>query len=1378
MKFTKQIKKLKSNALSIIMAIAMMLSANFSSICTMANYARYTSRVANAIYNAKTEKSFNFASSDSLTTSVTGNSSSYVIDRDASIIDAFSHVKNGEYFPIVKYNGFSALSEFRSSDKFTADQLKEADPTDNYYGVISTDEYQVARKDYKKDGNNFVFETTQRTTGEGSDSTTETVNVVYVSASKKSGESDESFATRVTELKALIASINKVDETYYIYLDTNTTTNERYDSNDYASINTDSDAYETITADFKDKKLNPADEKAIDTKDYKFYNKKTYEFVENTLAIKTNGTITLTNNSYYVVSVWVYTAGPDTTATLAVTGTNLNAKIENISTNGLWVQYYLFIETPAQDSTNITVNLYYGDNNGVTGTRSLQSFVSTYDGTTEEHYKTNTITGTVAFDQLKIDSINQFEFVNQTINGYKITDIAKANLSDDYKENITTIKNNKKATATTVKNEETNKDETSYTYEYATFASNDLSNLAKSSTYSARFYNSSVAGGYSADFQNLNGKTNADLVYNFNTASTLDYNTYLANGTNKMFSYYMPRYTADDNTTVLTTSAKQAYRERYQNSNVDYTTEELTKYGTSQLWATVVAEDTEFEGYEKDKYDEFGNKVENEDKETEKIENVHNNTFVTNPGDTNYILKLENKSSYNLGLTSTPITMPASSYYRVSVWAYSTNKEAIATAKLFTTVNERNSAQFGTLVLASATATDFEYNSNSYNGWKEIVFAVQGNPYQTCNLYLSLLASENDTVYFDNIKVENISSSSYSSASNKLNLADKAVLTSKVTNGLFNNITVSNADPITTYPYAASSWTIDSKSSSESVVSGVVNTNEVLFKTQLVPAYNAEGELDYYDQNYITLQNDGYHYVKDNADILLKEGVNYLVDYKGDFVKTTTLDKMFDTTTIPVTTINDILKAEGLPGYASNYNLPDSNVYAVYLPEPTEEDADNPSFLLKSSNISSLSSNSVVKLTFQVWIGANFNGKVVANLVYDSKNITNFELDIDNGNTNIATETWQTFTIYIRTGNTSRSSISLQLGATESTGTLFFQNVNYSTLSEKTNGSQKISVNDQFDTLVKNHPTFASQNTVNNDGMVKHVRFVDLHNNNFTMHSTQKDTDTYLYDSYSYTLPKKEDKDEFTQGTVAVVETGSAPAFKFDGQDVTVPTNPNTTINTALLLKNEETTDYTVANSLFNTTLSTKKYYKITFFVKTSDMGEKGLKVTPNGTGLTERFENINTTSVTENGGWEQYTMYVSVGASSISNFSLSFTLGTNDKNSFEGWALVSNITLTEIEETEYTTDTEKDEIKNDDNVIIEQLKVEEEEKDETTEEEKNKFQWATFFLVLSSVLLVVALVIALVAVLLKKKAKKNALDAAANGGIESSKEQETGGIE
>ena len=72
---------------------------------------------------------------------------------------------------------------------------------------------------------------------------------------RKSGESDDSFNARVAELKALIASINKVDETYYVYLDTNTTTNERYDSNDYASINTDSDAYETITADFKDKKL-------------------------------------------------------------------------------------------------------------------------------------------------------------------------------------------------------------------------------------------------------------------------------------------------------------------------------------------------------------------------------------------------------------------------------------------------------------------------------------------------------------------------------------------------------------------------------------------------------------------------------------------------------------------------------------------------------------------------------------------------------------------------------------------------------------------------------------------------------------------------------------------------------------------------------------------------------------------------------------------------------------------------------------------------------------------------------------------------------------------------------------------------------------------
>ena len=1364
MKFTKLTQKLKSTALSIFIAIAMILSANFSSFSTIANYARYTSSVANAVYSAKNDRSFTFASSDSLTTTAYGNSSNYDIDRDADIVDAFSHVDNKKYFPIVKYNGFSALSEER--EDLTADQRK-ADKADTFYGVISTNNYQVARKDYKKDDSSYIFETTKlvEIQNEGTaDEKQETneVNVIYVSASKKTGENDEQFAERVAALKNILKDINdskniKTNEAdLYVYLDTNTTTNPDYDSSDYSSINSDTEVYKEIGEDLEGKQIGGQD---IEQSSYRFYNKKTYEYVENVLAIKTNNTITLTNNSYYVVSVWVYTAG-NASATIAVTGTNLSAKIADISTNGLWVQYYLFIATPAQDSTNVTVSLYYGDENGVTGTQSFQSFKDTNN----ESYKANTLTGTVGFDQLKIDAINQEEYINQTINGYSYLDIAKANLADEYKSDITKIENNKEATASETEVE--GKKVTTYSYNKTTFASNDLNHLAKSASFSARHTNPSFAG-FDASFQTLNGKTNSDLVYNYNNSEELDYNTYLLNGT-KMFSYYMPRYTADDNTTPLTTSAKDSYRDRYQNNN---------------LVASVVAENTEFDAYEKDKVDEFGQKIETstdgEDEEYEKLENLHNNTFINNPGETNYILKLENTSSYDLGLTSTPIYMPTHGYYRVSVWAYSENEEAIATAKLFATMQERTTAQNGTLVLASATATDFEYNSNSFNGWKELVFAVQGNPYQSAQLYLSLLASDNDTVYFDNITVENITSSQYTATDHKINLADVAVLTSKVTNGLFNNITVSSTDPITSYPYAASSWTIDTKQSSDSVVSGVISTNKEVFENKIVPAYNDKGELDYYDQNYVVFNNGSYYYTKDGSLRLEFSGANQnaLIDYKGDFVRATTLSKMFDTNTVPVTTINDILQAEGLPGYTTNYNLPDSNVYAVYLPEPTAqagEETTNPSFIMKSSSISSLSSNSVYKLTFQAWLADNFEGKLVARLVYDSKNISDIELDTSS--LTITRNTWQTFTIYIRTGNTSRSGISLHLGAVESTGTVFFQNVNHTTLAEKTDGANKISVDEQFDKLLADNSTLALQNTIVN-GKVEYVRFVDMHSNNFTMHSTKQDDKTYLYESYNYKLNEKGSSDKYTQGTVAVIDTENFPAsFKFNGTDVDVEKHPNATTNTALLLKNEDTTDYTVANSTFSTTLSSKKYYKLTFYVLTSAMGDNGLTVTTTSKEINDKFENISTTAQ-DNNGWEEYTIYISVGSSSISSFSLKFALGTSDNNSFTGWALVSSINLTEIEEDVYNEDTEKTEIKDNDNVIIKQLKTDDSDSDEDDKEDEDKFNWATFFLVFSSILLVVALAIALITVISKKKAKKNTPDAAAAGGIESS-EKETGGIE
>lgn len=1381
---SKLTQKIKTNLLSIIVAIAMMFSANFSSIFAMTNFARYAS-AKESIYYAKSEKTFDFKSSNNLTTTTEGISKNYYVSRNAEILDAYNHVVNKKYFPIAKFNGFTALKEEREA--LSADELKQ-DTADNYYGVISTNGYQVAHKEYTKvDGDN-VFETVKVTTTDTENpddpiTKVEDKNVVYVTVNKKNNETDADYNNRRDNIQQVLNQIN-ADKTIspasaklYVLLDTTAT---NYDSQDYATISTDSDAYTEITKDFEGKTIGSGSE-TFNVSDYKYSNKKTFEYEENILSIRTSNSISLVSNGYYVVSVWVYTAGEDTTATLSVTGTNLNAKIENISTNGLWVQYYLFIETKSTDSTSININLYYGDDNGVTGLRSLQSYKDgQFPNSNEDNYQNITMTGTVAFDQLKIHQINQEEYTNQTINGFGKEDIAKANLANKYQQDITLIKNNKEATANTTG--EGSSATTTYTYSEVGY--NNISKLYSSASYSAKVDKPSFEYG-DGSFQTLNDKTNADLIYNYNNSSELDFDTYKDNN-GYMFNYYMPRYTTDTSNKHLTIAQKQAYRQQYNNSSLNSTlsADEIAKYGYSQLWASVVGEETQFKGYEKDKYDQLGNKVEidgeNDEKVTDTIKDVHNNTFVTTAGEKNYILKLENKSSYELGVTTSAIKVPANAYYRISVWAYSSSKDATATAKLFATLKERTTSELGTLLLTSTSVTDFEYNSNSTNGWKELSFVVKGNPHQDCNVYLSLIASENDTVYFDQITVENISSSSYSSGSNSLDLSSKAILTSNVTNGLFTNIKTDSADPILTYPYSANNgWTVDSKESDSNVINGIINTNKNTFENTKVPAYNEDGELDYYDQNYITFDGSNYRYTKDGANILLTQGDNYLVDQSGKFVKATTLKEMFHATTVPQTTINDILQGMGYPGYADadNETLPDSNVYAVYLPENTDDD-DDPNFLLKSSNMSSFSSNSVYKLTFQVWIDTNFEGSLTAKLVYDSKTISDIVID----STTISGTTrnkWHTLTFYIRTGNTSRSGISLQLGAENSHGTLFYQNVNYTALSEIKSGNKTTSVNEQFDNLVEKYPTISSRNKIDM-GDLKYVRFIDLQSNNFTMHSTNKNDESKIYDSYSYTLSKKGDSDKYTQGTVGIINTdASNPAFKFNDADVVVAPDTNSVTDTALLLKNQSATDYTYVNSVFSNTLASKKYYKLTFSVKTSDMGDKGLTVIANGftaDDSSNKFENINTTGYTENNGWKQYTMYISVGSSSISSFSLSFKLGDTE-NSYTGWALISAINVEEIEEAVYEKDTQKDEIKNNDSVIIKQLKVED-SSDKDEDKDTESFAWSTFFLVFSSILLVVSLTVALVAVSLKRKSKKNTPEHSADGGIESNNDQEIGGIE
>ncbi len=1283
-------QKIKKIAISFSLAVAMIFSINATTMFGAFNLIK--NNFAGAIYSAENYHTYNFDTNSYFNNNTSGNSNNYDINRYQNLVDL--KLDNGMY-PISKFNGITTLSDERNKEDFDISANKNVD---DYAAVISTNNYEVARKYYlsNSEGKN-LFNTV---TGKDKE-----VNVIYVSPIKKVNESDDSYKQRLEKLAASLTSLNESDKLGFKKYVVRDTLAKNHDNNDYTIIGTETDEYKELSTELEGLTIKDENNEdvAFNKADYNFYYKKQFEYRENYLYFRTTSTTSLTNNSYFVLSCWVYTAG-NATASIAVSGTNLDAKIENISTNGLWTQYYLFIEARAAVSTSVYIYLYYGDQDGVTGVNSLKdykdkdnAFVNT-DGTTEDNYKNKTMTGTVIFDNLKLTTINVTDYTNQTINGHKPNDIAKAHLADGYTidgsvvdgKPTKQIVNNVLATT---KGEGENK-----VIEYTNVYYNSLSQLSEEYKYSARYYSETM---FNNDLDNgfQNSSENSNLVKNI---PVLDYDSYLNLSGNEMFTYYMPRYTSDSSTTDLTQLAKDAYRQKYNNNMLDVS----------------IVPESEFGEYDREELDEFGNKIPVTDTDgntSNKTEKVTNNTFVSAANQTNYVLKLNNKNSaYDLGVTSSSFTINPSTYYRVSVWAYSNTKDAVATAKLFSTIKTKDSLTYGSLVLSSQSVTEFEYNSNSTNGWKELVFFVQGNPYSSCTINLSLIASSNDTIYFDNIQIEAISSSSYSSGSYKLNLADKGVLTSNVSNGLFNTFTTSGEDITNTYPYTASNWSKD-KENSDEVVAGIISTNNQLYNKR-VPAYK-DGKLYYYEDGETVAEDD-----------------KAFKDYAGKYLHTTTVAEMFGNQPRPTYSVYDKPMVEG-------------NVYAMYFPK-VEDAEDKPSFLIKSSNIgsssssSSLSANAVYKLTFMAWIGDNFSGKLIAKLLYNNEPLTDIVLNISDDST-IERQTWQTFTIYIRTGNTSRSSISLQLGG-QGEGTLFFQNVHNISLTEKESG--KVSVNDQFEKLLKDYSTPDKQNVITS-GKSNILRLVDLQNNNLT-HSTVKDKESFLYDSYSYTLADKDDKANYTQGTIGVAEDISG--FVFNDQKITDIKNDNSISSTYLLLKNEKSTDYTSAVSAYNNSLSANKYYKLTFDVKTSDMGENGLNVSVNG--LSENFKNINTSSITSNNGWSTYTVYVKVGSSSVSSLSLNFTLGKTE-NSFTGWALISNINLTELDEDEYDTDTNKDEIKNNPNTIIKNLYTES-KTDDNNKDNKHSFSWSTFFLVFSSILLVIALVVALVAVIIKRKGK------------------------
>ncbi|MBQ4541457.1 MAG: hypothetical protein IJA23_01250 [Clostridia bacterium] len=453
--------------------------------------------------------------------------------------------------------------------------------------------------------------------------------------------------------------------------------------------------------------------------------------------------------------------------------------------------------------------------------------------------------------------------------------------------------------------------------------------------------------------------------------------------------------------------------------------------------------------------------------------------------DNNKVLQLKNTSrQLNLGLISNYFKVEQAQYYKLTVWIYSPDEDASATLTLSSILKTASTQDYGSLLTSTADvkANMKEYTTSQANeyGWIPISFFIEGNALHSQNCYLTLCANKNTTVYFDNISIEKITSSAYDTANSDsdkttfcLSLAPStSMLSAGVTNGYFSNVTVTdNYNEIDyTIPRTAESWTVSQKSNE--VVAGVIPTTaEYLANSKTSPDVGT-----FYDKynNYVVPTNE------------LKYNIYGIY--------------------IPATISNP------LNNYGGNdtATYEQSGIYRFY-----------------TSSIS-LSASTTYKLSFEFLKGYNFDGKLFASIytsaVKDANLIETMVID-----DSIIEDGWNEYSFYIST-DTASTTIYLELGVKNATGTCFFRNVS--------NVSQTKSIDEIRDDMLpddKNVATPDGQPVVDiyEKDCFKYVRFVELNAFEFSVHGQDKDTASNLYESKEFTNDLKPTT-TFTTGETGV----------------------------------------------------------------------------------------------------------------------------------------------------------------------------------------------------------------------------------------------------
>ncbi|MBP3581949.1 MAG: hypothetical protein J6J33_04285, partial [Clostridia bacterium] len=495
------------------------------------------------------------------------------------------------------------------------------------------------------------------------------------------------------------------------------------------------------------------------TESYKNIEQNTYYYYN------TSSSISLSVNSYYMVSFYVNTTGENVEASLYITDKNKAIKdiaLEHIATNKKWVKYVTYIATDSITASSITLSMYMGDKNSILGSNSTDDTIKT-------------ITGSVLFDDINVYKINETDFNKTAFNDTPIGE----------------------------KEEQKDAVDGSVLCEVPIIVTN------KSVAFESQvFDNRSLTLTNGESWQKMFNFDNGTLIDNIKNLPAVndDTNGFTEYDDNILWHYYIGRDISSQ-------------------GNNDKLTQYIDAYQNKELFASVISEAAidktpinveETEDEEEDKEDEKDDDKEDEKEDLTDVKSIES-TFNNN----NMVLKLQNKNRLlSLGVASNSFIVKQQQYYKVTVWVYTPDEQATATLMVTSVIDTAATPEHGSLqsVTGTVSANIAGYTKEPTNeyGWIPVSFFIEGNALhdQECNLVL--LADKNKTIYFDNISIENVSSTTYSSASSDsddntfvLSLTPtSAVVANGVTNGYFNLTTLESnyRTPSNVTPKKAKNW--------------------------------------------------------------------------------------------------------------------------------------------------------------------------------------------------------------------------------------------------------------------------------------------------------------------------------------------------------------------------------------------------------------------------------------------------------------------------------------------------------------------------------------------------------------------------------------------